>query len=384
MDCFDRDSEAKALWRHFKAGRNVLMLAPRRTGKTVLLERLRLESPAKGYHGIVLDVEGFTEERDFFRELCASIQEEIGIGRSLLGALGARLKQVVRGTEIPAEDWRNLLLHVEWTVFADHLLGQLTDQAEEQDWLFLVDEITIFVQALLNRHGKERASDFLYAMRRLARAHPRVRWLLTGSIGLDTVARRHGFEGALVDLEIFPLDPFDRPTAVDFVRQISVQNDCSITDAAVQALLDRLGWLSPYYLSKLVESACDKSLGGQVEKHHVDAAAEDLLGVARRTYWSTWREHLDKNFVEPERGRLFSILAVLCRDERDVSFDTLLLGLNPAGGGIVGVRDLRDALDTLEADGYLSVDASRTRFRFRMNLLREWWGRYVTIPTDRE
>lgn len=52
MDCFDRDKEAERLWRHFKNGRNVLMLAPRRMGKTVLLERLKDESERKGFRAI--------------------------------------------------------------------------------------------------------------------------------------------------------------------------------------------------------------------------------------------------------------------------------------------------------------------------------------------
>jgi hypothetical protein len=382
MDCFDRDGEAALLWRLFERGRNVLMLAPRRTGKTVLLERLRNASAGNGYHGILLDVEGFTEEKAFFRQLCASIQEEIGIGKSLLGSVGARLKQVVLGTEIPAEDWRNLLLQVEWDVFAGHLLAQLEDGKDGHDWLFLVDEITIFVNELLNRHGADRAAGFLYSLRRLQRSHPKVRWLLTGSIGLDTLARRHGFEGALVDLEIFSLGPFGRSIAADFVRHLAARERCDLPPEVVEALLDRLGWLSPYYLQKLTESTCEKGRGA-AGLSHLHQALEEMLGVSRRTYWATWREHLDKNFAEPERGRLFAILEALCQSPSGALFGTLLLALD-ATGYRSGEKDLRDALDSLEADGYLEADAERTRFRFRMDLLREWWARYVASPARTE
>lgn len=44
MECYDRDQEAQTLWRCFKASRSVLMLAPRRAGKTALLDRLKTES----------------------------------------------------------------------------------------------------------------------------------------------------------------------------------------------------------------------------------------------------------------------------------------------------------------------------------------------------
>jgi AAA+ ATPase superfamily predicted ATPase len=59
MNCFDRDEETARLWRYFKSGRNVLMLAPRRMGKTVLLEWLKDESDANNFRAIVLDVEGY-------------------------------------------------------------------------------------------------------------------------------------------------------------------------------------------------------------------------------------------------------------------------------------------------------------------------------------
>ncbi|HEV8239322.1 MAG TPA: AAA-like domain-containing protein, partial [Thermoanaerobaculia bacterium] len=217
MRCYDRDEEAQKLWKQFDLGRNVLMLAPRRVGKTVLLERLKEESASKGYRAIVLDVEGYREERAFFREMCASIQEEIGAGQTLLAAFTERLKRVVQGAEFEG-DWRNLLLKVDWAIFADNLIAQLDEDKEGKTWLFLVDEITIFTKALLDGpEGRERASEFLYALRRLCREHPRVRWLYTGSIGLDTLARRHGIEGALVDLEIFELQPFGEATATGFL-----------------------------------------------------------------------------------------------------------------------------------------------------------------------
>lgn len=77
MICFDRDPESARLWRHFDAERSVLMLAPRRIGKTVLLNRLKGEAAKQGYNAVLLDVEGFRDERAFFRQLCAALQEEL-------------------------------------------------------------------------------------------------------------------------------------------------------------------------------------------------------------------------------------------------------------------------------------------------------------------
>ncbi len=120
-----------------------------------------------------------------------------------------------------------------------------------------------------------------------------------------------------------------------------------------------------------------------VRIEHVAAAADALLEVSRRLYWATWREHLDKNFLEPKRGRLFLILETLCRSPEGANLDTIQLRLNPGGGENLSKSEIRDLLDSLEADGYLVADEDRYRFRFQMNLLREWWARYVAAPAER-
>lgn len=377
MNCFDRDQEAARLWRYFQQGRNVLMLAPRRMGKTVLLERLRQESDSKGFRALVLDVEHRRQEKDFFREMCASIQEELTVGQAIVASLTERIRRAVQGAENLQGDWRNLLLDMEWEVFAKHLLTQLEETKDDKTWVILVDEIAIFTKNLLDDQGVAAASDFLYKLRYLCRAHPRVLWLFTGSIGLDTLARRHGFEGALVDLQIFALEPFSPKTAKEFLQTIAKWNEVTLPDESAQALCDRLGWLLPYYLEKIGEAACEgASLEKIVDSQAVERAAESLLDMAHRTYWPTWREHLDKNFAEPERTRLFTLLAEVAASPEGASFDTLLLALNRRGEGI-DERIVLGDIDTLVADGYLSADADRSHFRFRMNLLREWWLRHV-------
>lgn len=378
MDCFDRTTECARLWRYFLARKNVLMLAPRRIGKTVILNRLREESETQGFRAIVLDVEGYRDEKAFFQQMCAAIQEELGTGQAVIAAFNERLKRVIQGAENQG-DWRNILLNTDYSLFAGHLLAQLESDKDGLPWLILVDELPIFILALLEEEGGvKKAHDFLYTLRHLRQKHGQVRWLYTGSVGLDTIARRHGLEGALVDMEIFPLAPFSPETAGAFLDHIAQKNKCQFHPEAVAEVIARLGWLAPYYLEKIGEAACDLAgANREITRENAAQAADSLLELCHRIYWSIWREHLEKNFPEPERTRLFTILAEVAQGPSEgVSVNTILLALN-RGGGVVAETILRDYLDTLESDGYLSGDEGRGRFHFRMNLLREWWLRYV-------
>lgn len=383
MICFDRNPESARLWRHFDAERSVLMLAPRRIGKTVLLNRLKGEAAKQGYNAVLLDVEGFRDERAFFRQLCAALQEELGFGQSLVSALTDRLRRTLGGTET-FTDWRQILMNTEWKGFADHLMAQLEDDRSGLPWLLLVDEVPIFVGALLESSGPAAAHDFLYTLRNLRQKHPRVRWLFTGSIGLDAVARRHGLEGALADMEVFPLGPFDEATSLAFLDRLAARNRCKLEPAAAHTILRRLGWYSPYYLEKLIDLACDEvGAGGSVTPASADRAAEHMLALERRAYWATWREHLDRNFPEPERSDLFTVLDAIALAPDGLRIDALLPALN-RGGRVVDRSALGRLLDTLVADGYLDVAADGTTARFRMTLLRDWWRRYVAPRPEPE
>jgi AAA+ ATPase superfamily predicted ATPase len=332
MDCFDRDREAERLWRYFKDGRNVLMLSPRRMGKTVFLERLKEEGASHGFRAIVFDLGGYRHEKDFFQQMCGAIQEELGAGKAFMGALTEILRRLLQGTDNTQGDWRNLLLQMDWRLFADHLMAQLEKDTKHMPWVFLVDEIAIFTKALLDSQGVTVASDFLYKLRQLCQNHRKVRWLFTGSIGLDTIARRHGLEGALVDLEIVPLEAFSLETARDFLQQIAEKNGATLTEEAISAICERLGWLAPFYLRKIGEEACERSSRAkEIDAGAAHLAADSLLSPVYRKYWSTWREHLDKNFSEPERTYLFTMLDEVSRGPDGASLSSLLLTLNKAG-----------------------------------------------------
>lgn len=377
MTCFDRDKDSQRLWAYFEKQRNVLMLAPRRIGKTVLLNRLRDESEQKGYRAIVLDVEGFHDEKAFFQQMCALIQEELSFGTELLTAFTGKLRQVLKRTE-NANDWRQLLLHTDWNQFAQHLLAHL--DKDEQPWLILVDELPLFVLDLIQASDVKHAHEFLYTLRGFRQKYRNIRWLYAGSIGLDSIARRFSIEGALNDLTVYSLQPFAPDTARDFLQHVAADNLCQFDTVALDSLIGRVHWLAPYYLERVAEEACNYANADKIIfPDAVDQACAAMLALDKRTYWSTWREHLDRNFQDPEKTLLFTILKIIAHAPQDqVSVDTLLTSLTHIG---ISHDDLRAGVDTLVADGFLDTSANGSRYQFRMGLLHEWWLKYVAPVT---
>jgi hypothetical protein len=379
MPCFDRIDETQALWQQLAAGRNLLMLAPRRIGKTVLLNQLLATATANGFRAILLDVEGLLDEKAFFRECCASIQEEQSTGKRVMANFSQRLSQLLHGSGAPAdEDWRGLLVRTDWQAFAETLFEHIDDHQQDPPWVILVDELPVFLQRLQERDGAAAIRDFLYWLRGMRQKHRRIRWLYAGSIGLDSVARRNRVEGALNDLDPFQLGPFPPAVAHGFLADVAARRGLAFTDDAAGRVCERLGWLSPYYLERIAEDACASAAGGgAVDLSHVDAAMSRLLDLDKRLYWASWREHLDRNFPEPDRTRLYRVLETVARSNTGAD-GSLLLSALARGDQLVTELELRDLLDTLTTDGYL-IRAPDGRYGFQMSLLREWWLRFVVL-----
>lgn len=370
MECYGRDSEAAELWRRFDNGQNVLMLAPRRIGKTVLMNHLLSTAHEHGYRALLLNVEGLQDEKEVFRECCAAIQEELSTGKRVMSALTQRLNQLLVGAGKDA-DWRTALVNADWQDFANHLFGHLNDISDDaRPWLLLVDELPIFIQALQAKSGVEAVSRFLYWLRRIRQKHTNVRWLYAGSIGLDAIARRTNVEGALNDLHPYTLHPFSPETALTFLQKIAVKRGRTFDDGATSAIIRRLGWLSPRYLAVVADDAIGLETG-PITEATANEAMNRLLDLDKRLYWANWREHIDRNFAEPDRGRLHAILSLAAKDEAGVTEDTLMSSL------AFSQPELRSLLDVLMNDGYLNH--ADGRYAFRMNLLREWWLRYVVL-----
>lgn len=383
---FTRLNERKELQFHAQQGRSVLMLAPRRVGKTWLLPHLAADLRDQGWMAIECDVQGMSQETEFLRHLCCRIEEQDEFVGKAKGRAKQFLNQLFASKEANGS-WQQALSQMDWPSFAETLVRGLDEGG--QDTLILVDELALFVKTLQDRDPTA-AHKFLYGLRALQQRYRKVRWLFTGSIGLDTIAKRGEIGGALVDLTLFPLEPFDRPAARVFLEHLSrtgqVFRPFRLDEAAFDRLATELGWLAPYYLEKIANAIRPS---GPVDPdglplatvQDVDAAFNTLLDPLHRNGFVVWEEHLAKNFPRDEADALRDVLGACARQPGGERLDTLFsrLGAPPWS---LGRRALRDRLDVLITDGYLTATATATgeeeesRFRFRSGLLRRYWLRY--------
>jgi len=382
-----RNAEVAAIYELFKQGRDVAVPGQRRLGKTFVLDRLVEAAARQGWTVIKVEIAGCREPSAVFRELCSAIGRQRSGGAQALGWIRQRLGQIVEQRSDHTGPWYQPLLSLDHEIWFERLIQAINDDPKRR-WALLIDELPIFLKALHDSgpDGVVRARNFMNLTSRLRQGAPRVRWLVTGSIGIEPLARAGNYLGVLAKFQAFELEPLTEAQSVDFVKDLApegqVQARKVITEAEAQAVVDAVGWRAAFYLD-----AVARQLGGEATDDaklaaaHVAAAIEKLLQPAHMTTFGTWEEHLRKHYQEPDRALAFAVLGALAASPSALTCDTLLAAI---GRPSLGRQELRAVLLRLHTEGFISVgdwDSADRPCTFRSPLLRRWWQRFDPQPT---
>lgn len=369
-DFFDREDEQKRAWRHLESD-HLLMLAPRRIGKTSLIYRLRDTAQAHGFYSVYCSFAGCNDERDCVTELFKALHPLQTIGQKTKAMFGG-IKSI-KYSDFGVE-WGG---GGNWRQAGEEIATALADT--EYQWLVCIDELPVFVVKLLQQgdEGRERARTFLYWLRNLRQAHYRqVKWLLAGSIGLDTMAARLRIGDAINDLKPFPLDAFSRDCAERFLDALAQSYGIALPPEVRDHIVARIGWPVPYYLQLMFSSLRDtvEDDGAPLAVATVDGLFEKLLGPAYQGHFDYWRQRLDDELGQPDAGHAVRLLNRLAGTREGLDAATLGFVLHPHIAD-TEERDrlLRHLLNVLDSDGYLvRLDG---RYVFRLEWLRLYWLR---------
>lgn len=371
-DFFDREQEQARAWRKLE-GSHLLMLAPRRIGKTSLILRLCATAREHGRYAVHCSFAKCESESDCIHELFKALASQHSIEQRSTD-LFAKIKSVKLGPvgidwhEARPESWRE----------AGEELGKALAEGED-DWLVCVDELPVFIINLLQQgdDGRRRARAFLYWLRDLRQTHyQRIKWLMAGSIGLDTLAARLRLTDSINDLEPFPLDAFSEDSALRFLAKLADSYDLPLSDELCRAIVARVGWPVPYYLQLMFSHLRDESLdrGAPPDAAMIEKVFEKLLGNSYRTHFDYWHQRLEEELGQPEAGQAARILTQICRSTAGATRDELTQGLST----IIQDPESRDKalnylLEVLVSDGYLVQREGR--YAFRLEWLRIYWQR---------
>ncbi len=380
---FDREHERDDLWRHLEDN-HVVLSGPRRLGKTSLLQRLADEAAGQGLIAKLVDVGGVDMPAGFIDTLDRSLPDETIAGHlrgagEALGAWMSRLRKV--DVKLPGGVGGGIELQAPPDAAWSEDARRLQERLSEAPVLLLVDEVSVFVEKALARDQPDtvRLLAWLRAWRQQSGLV--CRFLFSGSIGLNALLARHGLGTYFNDCFDYRLGPFKDRAALEMLAIQCERENWVPEPETLPYLCARVGWLSPFYLNLLLDSAMSAARdraqetgaeGRRLLTTDVDYGYDRLLAV--RSRFIHWYQRLERDLSPMDLAFTLRILGSVATSEQGLTRRQVLARLNKSEPDPDRrAARLDQAMLGLEEDGYL--DASGERIQFPSFILRDYWRR---------
>jgi hypothetical protein len=301
-DYFGREDLIENLWARLKRD-NVLLVAPRRFGKTGAMYRL-LDEPREPFRPLYINVEHIMSAADFMVEFLAALLRDHHFSRMLNNlreetkGLGRFLRNLpesidMGGIKVILRD--NTDVRQQWISYGERVMSILAK--DKLHLLLLIDEFAIMIDNIAQRSSEE-AERFLRWFRAVRTApETKARFVFGGSINLIATLDAMGLVDTVNDLSIVRLEPFDTKTAKRFVETIFTSRRVKLMPKVRDTILELVGAPIPYLLSVLLTAIFDRQRATRkkVSVEMVNAAfQDDLLGGATAAVFRHYRSRIDQ------------------------------------------------------------------------------------------
>ncbi len=384
-DFFDRETELREFRRLLDNDANILLSAPRRVGKTSLANRLADEwKKTPNRKAVVFSAESCGSELDFVDSL---VNQLSGAGLNASWWKGTvetfrRLKRELAGIKVSVGIDFEVggvadLQHTSLKSLVAHILKRIEDS--DDTVLIVVDELPEMLGTMQKQpEGARRVEQFLHWLREMRQTfRKRVRWLLLGSVGLDSFVELRNLGATINDLTPQSLGAFSDDVADAFLKKLGADNALVLPEDVRREIVQRLGWPLPYHLQLMFHALLALNERPATVASIDRAVAYLLRPESNSVYFDTWRQRLREQLGPDDLRMVQLALKQLCDKPLGLSRHKLLdcvMVVSPGANSFDVDQRLGDLLKMLERDGYLLRDDDG-HYAFRSFLLREYWHR---------
>ncbi len=360
---FNRKNDIRKLWGKIRSGSNVLISAPRRTGKTSILYYLK-DNPEEGYSILYLDTESVDSCNEFFRKiynhLLTESDEQLKIKLvEMAKTLGKKIDEV--GKTIKLGD-KELDYYEELVLLMKKL------DLKDQKIIIIIDEFAQTLQNIL-KDDEKKAVSFLEKNRTLRQSpdiNKNIQFIYAGSIGLENVASSIDGSKYINDINSHTLRPLNREEAKELIKFI-LDGEPLINDKTIDYILNKLHEFVPYYIQIIIQEIHEAGFSGTDSE--IDTIFEEI--VKKRIYFEHWHARL-KSYKSNEYKFAKTVLNIASEKEfvsSEVIYDKAVeFELN---------SDHKAIINALIYDGYINNDENPSTYKFNSPLLKMWWCKNV-------
>jgi hypothetical protein len=392
---FDREEFVERLWGRLEAG-NVLLLAPRRFGKTSVMYRL-LDRPRSGWRVVHVDAESIREPVNFVVALLDALSGDQALRAFLKKAwsgAGAWARKTLDGWEVTTPWDVGVKINLkkamggEWPARAEGLLSVLSDYGDGERLLIIVDELPVMLRLFEDNDVPDsEVRAFLYWLRKL-RTDPAVgltecRFLVGGSIGADRYLSRLRASDSFNDFERVPLPHLTAARAGELLDALLQARELQVSPQTRQAALDAVGVPVPYFIQIVVSELAavrDEGSASEITPRTVEEVYEQrVLGATCKSYFQHYYDRL-RFYGKPEEAAAKAVLRELALAQAaGVQRDNLRLVCLDTLGEAASDESFAQLVADLENDFYVVYRPKDRSYVFASKILCDWWRRHYAF-----
>jgi hypothetical protein len=380
-----RDALAQTVWQML-ADRSVLLTAERRMGKTYLLYKLQGEAEQQqqnwisGWYCIFQDLSRASSALEFVQSVFdraeAHLSRRKKIAETTRRFLSRFSELKVGPVQLPkaaTAEWKNILTKI----FAD-----LSEQLPDDRIVFLWDEFPVMLDEIIKKEGGEIvAGEILNLLHALREEYPRIRMVLTGSVGLHHILhklRQSGYNNpATNDMAVVSVPPLEQNFAVELARSLLESKAVPCQDVAATAELiatevDNI----PFYIQGVVERfqyhPQNRPLVIDVERIRQEVQ-QVLVDADDSWHMAHYLKRIENYYGVANSVVVRSILDIVAAQQQPLLTRDIIIRVQGSSPEPVAEEGIRDLLKLLEQDHYLSKDPINLKYQFRYSLIRRYW-----------
>ncbi len=382
-DFIDREKEIAQILSSLEKD-SVLLIAPRRFGKTSIMRRLEKELLEQDIISVFLEVEDVYSPQRFLSEIVMALVENEKINRKtvLISALKKGFqwfKENIEELETPVFKAK-LMSYIEADLKKDWVekSRQIFEiiRGTDANIYFIIDEFPI---AIKNMEPKE-AEKFLHWFRKMRQVTENLKFVVGGSVSIDRVVRDIGGVSTINDFKRVRIGGFQKEVALNIIEKIFNEEGWTYEESLGKKILACTGEAYiPYFIAIMLSAIKEEKdlRGGEINEELIEKVYNHrILGSEGKHYFEHYSQRLCvfyKSMGGMEEKAARAILRKVCSVEYypvNIAF-----GIFKHETGIDDYEKFIDLIADLSNDFYIEHDP-KNGLKFYSKMLRDWWRVY--------
>ena len=369
---WDRPYLMEDLFDIIETGGDILLVAPRRVGKTSLMYKI-LDTVGDEYVVIYVNTEAEHTVNAFWKKLFYTLMDEDFVVTLKNKASNFLNKiQSIRISEVGMEGIK--FGEAEVIDYAKAFENLLKSYDGDKKLIIMMDEFSQTIENIIQYESSEKAEQLLKVHRDLRQNHKvseEVTFIYAGSIGLESVVANIKSSKHINDLVSISVPPFEPADAEKFTAHLCKSNGIEISTSDIHYILEKIEWYIPFYIQLVVQEV--KRLyrrNAVVNESVVDEAIEKVL--QHKKDFVHWEERLGSFSKE---GKLYAkaVLNLIAEHKTLQSNEIVNMGVKHE----LEEDDAKQIIHSLKYDGYINNNDDAKTYRFNSPMLRTWWYKNV-------